>query len=347
MTQSDPTVAASPDSMPRAEHHPGAAASASHSESEARAADSRAARSRAVLLAGVSGAASLLLALIAAVLVADPVATLPRVMWFAILLLSGAAVAALAAAARSVSRWTRSEEAGAELARQRLEQERASGEEWRRSSDQAQQENESRFRLLVESISDYAVFMLDAHGRVMSWNAGAERIKGYTADEIIGRHFSVFYPMADQHSGRPAGVLRSALRDSRHEEDGWRVRKDGTQMWANVVIYPVMEDGELLGFTKVVRDLTQRHSSDVLLESILGSAIDGIIGVDENGIIRSFNEAAERIFRYEACAVIGSRFSALMPEPYRTNGIEYLSRFARAGNSRILGRGRQLVGLRS
>ncbi|MGH7466282.1 MAG: PAS domain S-box protein, partial [Longimicrobiales bacterium] len=179
-----------------------------------------------------------------------------------------------------------------------------------------------------------------------SWNTGAERIKGYTADEVIGRHFSMFYPAADQSAGKPAVALKTALREGRHEDDGWRVRKDGTRLWANVVISPMELDGELLGFVKVVRDLSSRHTSDILLESVLDGAIDGIIGIDEHGTIRSFNAAAERIFDYQADEVTGLQFSVLLPEPYRTNGVDYLARYAHTGQARIVGRGRQLVGLR-
>ena len=306
----------------------------------------------AILIAARTGrvagcVASLLSAPIAAVFFLDPAAgTASRLGWGAIFLAMGLVGTAFVAALRDARVVAERSAAEAERARRRLVEEQARNAETRQTTERALRDSEARFRLLVESVSDYAIFMLDPDGRVISWNAGAERISGYAAEEISGRHFSLFYPAPDQHSGKPARALKSALRDGRHEDDGWRVRKDGTQLWANVVVAPVRRNGDLIGFAKVVRDLTHRHSADVLLESVLGSAIDGIIGVDENGIIRSFNEAAERMFRYDAPSVVGSPFSALLPEPYRTNGIEYLARFARAGHARILGRGRQLVGLR-
>ncbi|MFI6738286.1 PAS domain S-box protein [Nonomuraea sp. NPDC050451] len=115
--------------------------------------------------------------------------------------------------------------------------------------------------LLVQSIRDYAIFMLDPRGRIVSWNAGAQRIKGYTAEEIIGTHFSVFYPPEDVAAGKPFAGLESAAADGRWEEEGWRVRKDGTRFWASVVITALRDGrGELRGFGKVTRDLTERRS---------------------------------------------------------------------------------------
>ncbi|MEV1176164.1 PAS domain S-box protein [Nonomuraea sp. NPDC049784] len=116
-------------------------------------------------------------------------------------------------------------------------------------------------RLLVQSIRDYAIFMLDPRGRIVSWNAGAQRIKGYTADEIIGTHFSVFYPPEDVAAGKPPMELETAASDGRWEEEGWRVRKDGTRFWASVVITALYDErGDLRGFGKVTRDLTERRS---------------------------------------------------------------------------------------
>src|SRR5947209_8467952 len=115
------------------------------------------------------------------------------------------------------------------------------------------------FRLLGESVKDYAIFFLDPQGRIVTWNAGAERIKGYKADEIIGRHFSVFYPPEDVTSDKPGRELAAALVEGRVEDQGWRVRKDGTRFWADVVITAVRDQaGALRGFGKVTRDLTDR-----------------------------------------------------------------------------------------
>ena len=120
-----------------------------------------------------------------------------------------------------------------------------------------------QFRLLVESVVDYAIFLLDPKGTVMSWNAGAERIKGYTAQEIIGRHFSTFYQPADVEAGVPRKALETATREGRYEAEGWRVRKDGSRFWANVILTALRNrQGELVGFAKVTRDLTERQRID-------------------------------------------------------------------------------------
>src|SRR5579859_7886107 len=118
-------------------------------------------------------------------------------------------------------------------------------------------------RLLVDTVQDYAIFALDPNGIVLSWNIGAERIKGYKPDEIIGKHFSIFYPAEKVAAGFPQYELKMAARTGRFEDEGWRVRKDGTQFWANVVITALRgEDGRLRGFSKVTRDLTERRQRE-------------------------------------------------------------------------------------
>jgi PAS domain S-box-containing protein len=118
------------------------------------------------------------------------------------------------------------------------------------------------FRLLVESVRDYAIFMLDPTGHVSTWNLGAARIKGYSADEIIGQHFSVFYCQEDVARGWPAHELKVAAAEGRFEDEGWRVRKDGTLFWANVIITALYDQGRLYGFSKVTRDLTERKQAE-------------------------------------------------------------------------------------
>jgi PAS domain S-box-containing protein len=121
-------------------------------------------------------------------------------------------------------------------------------------------QDEERFRMLVDGVKDYAIFMLDPSGNVASWNAGAQRIKGYTADEIIGRHFSVFYPEEDIRAGKCEMELEVASREGRFEDEGWRLRKDGSRFWANVIITALRDQhGQLIGFGKVTRDLTERR----------------------------------------------------------------------------------------
>jgi PAS domain S-box-containing protein len=119
------------------------------------------------------------------------------------------------------------------------------------------------YQLMVESVRDYAIFLLDPNGYIASWNRGAERIKGYTANEIIGRHFSTFYGPEDLAAGKPGWELEMAARDGRFEDEGFRIRKDGTKLWANVIITAVRDDdGTLLGFAKVTRDLTERRANE-------------------------------------------------------------------------------------
>jgi PAS domain S-box-containing protein len=123
-----------------------------------------------------------------------------------------------------------------------------------------------QFALLVSSVVDYAIFVLDPSGVIVTWNEGAQRIKGYRADEIIGRHFSIFYPAEDAHNRKPDWELEIAKREGRYEEEGWRIRKDGTRFWASVVITSLRDEtGRLRGFGKVTRDMTERHELEVAL----------------------------------------------------------------------------------
>lgn len=129
-----------------------------------------------------------------------------------------------------------------------------------RAAEEQLRQSEERFRLLVEAVEDYAIFMLDPGGHVVSWNNGAERINGYTADEIVGQHFRVFYPPDKQESRHPEHELRIAIREGHYEEEGWRIRKDGSQFWASVLITVVRNQAsELVGFAKVTRDITERR----------------------------------------------------------------------------------------
>ena len=137
----------------------------------------------------------------------------------------------------------------------------------RKQREESLRQSEERFRLLVSGVQDYAIFMLDEKGYVASWNDGAQRIKGYLPEEIIGQHFSRFYPEEDVRSGKPAWELVIAEKEGHFEDEGWRIRKDGSRFWANVIITPVRNDaGQLLGFSKVTRDFTERLLAKKALE---------------------------------------------------------------------------------
>src|SRR3954466_4142960 len=136
-----------------------------------------------------------------------------------------------------------------------------------RAAQLAALENERRFRLLVQSVTDYAIFMLDSEGRVTNWNAGAARIKGYREADIIGEHFSRFYTPEDLAACLPWTALETARREGRFEAEGWRIRKDGTRFWASVVLDAIHDDeGELIGFAKITRDMTDKREAQLRLE---------------------------------------------------------------------------------
>jgi PAS domain S-box-containing protein len=178
--------------------------------------------------------------------------------------------------------------------------------------------DDASFRVFVETVRDYALLMLDTQGRIISWNSGAAAIKGYAGEEIIGKHFSVFYPPAAVEQDVPAQELVIAARDGRFEDEGWRVRKDGSQFWANVVITALRgPDHKLIGFAKVTRDLSERrrHEQHVRLsEARFRAMVEGvrdyaIIMLDTYGDVASWNAGAEQILGYEGNEVIGTHFS--------------------------------------
>ena len=185
------------------------------------------------------------------------------------------------------------------------------------------------YQLLVASVRDYAIFALDRTGHILTWNEGARRLKGYEEDDIVGRHFSVFYPAADIAVGKPAFELEVADREERLEDEGWRLRKDGSRFWANVIITALRgPNGELVGFAKVTRDLTERRSTEEALRQseqrfrILVQHVQdyAIFMLDPAGTVISWNDGAERIKGYSAAEILGSHFSVFYPEETRAAG---------------------------
>jgi len=182
---------------------------------------------------------------------------------------------------------------------------------------------DARFRLLVESISDYAIYMLNPDGVVTSWNAGAKRFKGYTAEEIIGEHFSQFYTEEDRCSGLPARALQIADSEGKFEQEGWRVRKDGCLMWAHVVIDPIRAaEGKLVGFAKITRDISDRRAAAEALRRseerfrllVQGVTDYAIYMLDPDGRVANWNTGAQRFKGYTEQEILGEHFSRFYTE---------------------------------
>jgi PAS domain S-box-containing protein len=199
----------------------------------------------------------------------------------------------------------------------------------RQAAEEALRDSERRFRILVEGITDYAICMLDPSGVITSWNTGAERISGYRASEIVGRHFSGFYDAADRAAGLPAMALGEAQREGRFESEGWRLRKDGSRFWAQSTLSAIRDQGaELIGFAQITRDITERRAAQqALMESerqfrlLIGGMTDyALYMLDPNGVVTSWNVGAERIKGYRADEIIGQHFSKFYTDADRWAG---------------------------
>ncbi|HET7817146.1 MAG TPA: PAS domain S-box protein [Sphingomicrobium sp.] len=188
---------------------------------------------------------------------------------------------------------------------------------------------QQRLQLLVNAITDYAVYLLDADGRVRTWNPGAERLKGYRADEILGQHYSIFFTPEDRAAGLPQRALAAAASDGRFEAEGWRIRKDGTRFWANAIVDPVIDaKGDLVGFAKITRDITSRREQErALYESeqrfrmlVQGVRDYAIYMLDTDGRVTNWNAGAEAIKGYSADEIVGQHFSRFYTEEDRARG---------------------------
>ncbi|MDF3814111.1 MULTISPECIES: PAS domain-containing sensor histidine kinase [Rhodopseudomonas] len=219
---------------------------------------------------------------------------------------------------------------------------------------QATRESERNYRLLVEGVTDYAIYMLDVGGHVTSWNSGAKRIKQFGAEEILGQHFSRFYTEEALQRGEPEANLEIARRTGHYEAKGWRRRKDGSQFWAHVVIEPLMNEyGELIGFAKVTSDISEGRrvelavsEADERINALIETMVDGVILIDAEGTIQTFNRACQTLFGYAKEEVIGHNVKMLMPTEYREAHDGYLGNYHRTGVRKIIGIGREVKGQR-
>ncbi|MBL6454643.1 PAS domain S-box protein [Belnapia sp. T6] len=192
------------------------------------------------------------------------------------------------------------------------------------------QDQDRIFRMLVEAVVDYAIYMVDPEGRVSTWNSGAQRIKGYAAEEVIGQPFSIFFTEEDREAGRPEAALATARRVGRYESEGWRIRKDGRRFWALAVLDAVHDEtGRLIGFAKVTRDISERHATQqALLESerrfrllVQGVTDYAIFMLDPEGRVTNWNTGARQIKGYEAVDIIGQHFSRFYTEEDKAAGV--------------------------
>jgi PAS domain S-box-containing protein len=211
---------------------------------------------------------------------------------------------------------------------------------------------EDQFRMMVEQVRESAMIMLDPEGYVLSWNAGAEQIKGYRAEEIIGKHFSVFYPKEEVKSGTPQRELEIAHQRGILDLQGWRLRKDGSRFWGAVTLTALRDgDGKLVGFVKMTRDVTEARSTEQalqksrnMLERLFETAPDAVVVIDSNGLIRKVNQQSEVLFGYMREEMIGQRIEYLMPERYHKRHRQHRRSYFADPRARKMGIGLELYG---
>jgi PAS domain S-box-containing protein len=224
----------------------------------------------------------------------------------------------------------------------------------RKRVELALREAEENLRLMFESIKDFAIFTVDKEACVLSWNSGAQQLFGYSEEEILGQSIVVLFPPEDRALLVPAHELAAAAANGRATDERWHIKKDGSRFFASGVLAPIFdEDSKLRGFTKIARDITERKEAEIAvreaavrLKAIVDTAVDGIITIDESGVVESMNLAAERLFGFGRDEVIGANVKMLMPEPYRREHDGYLAAYLNTGQKRIIGSGREVVGLR-
>ena len=231
--------------------------------------------------------------------------------------------------------------------RKKAEEHLAQMEERRRLGDDALRESEERYRMLLDGIKSYAVFMMDPQGQVLSWNAGAERIKGYTSDQIIGHNFSCFFPPEDIERGRPEEVLRIAAASGRYEAKAMRVRKDGSRFLASVTFTALRDTaGNLRGFSEFSHDLSESKESGAKYQALLEAAPDAMVVVNQAGEIVLVNVQAENQFGYSRHQLVGQQVKDIIPEGFAERLIADGARSAAEALAQQIGTGIELIARR-
>ncbi|HEU4343922.1 MAG TPA: PAS domain S-box protein [Candidatus Binatia bacterium] len=207
--------------------------------------------------------------------------------------------------------------------------------------------SEERFRLLVEGVQDYAIYILDPNGLVATWNTGAERIKGYKSEEIIGKNFSCFFPPEDIEAGKPSQVLAVAAAAGQYAAESLRVRKDGSKFWANVLVTALRDTaGHLYGYSKIVRDISAKRTEEQKFRSLLESAPDAMVIVNDEGRIALINSQTEKLFGYDREELIGKPVEILIPQRFGARHVEHRAAYWQNLRLRPMGAGMELYALR-
>jgi PAS domain S-box-containing protein len=228
----------------------------------------------------------------------------------------------------------------------------ANNEDITGKSTAASQPADQTFRMMVQQVRDLAIFLLDDEGLIRSWNAGAELIKGYSAAEVIGKHFSMFYPEEDLKTEGPRRELEIARSLGSLDLQGWRLRKGGSRYWAAMTVTALKDDaGNPAGFVKIIRDITEKrgieealNKSRTMFERLFENSPDGIVVVDGNGVIRKVNRQAEGIFGFMREELIGQRIEFLMPERFRERHHQHIKSYFADPRPRKMGVGLDLYG---
>jgi PAS domain S-box-containing protein len=224
-----------------------------------------------------------------------------------------------------------------------------------RAAEEAYRLSEQRFLLMIDGIPDSAIFLLDEFGTIKTWNSGAERIQGYKASEIIGKHFSVFYPLEQRREEEAARELAIVQTKGKFEEEGWRMRQDGGLLWANTIVTPIKDQrGKIIGYANVTRDLTKQRAaeesarlSQARYEGIVRISEDAIISLDDQRRISLFNQGAEKIFGYQPAEILGRSIETLIPGRFSDAHRKHVANFAASPDTlRPMNERRSLYGLR-